>query len=277
MCVSASNVQVRDDSGFADTNDNGYYTVYGLNTGRYQLRAYPCPGRSLSAILLPRLVRVTAPRDTEHVSAVVPAPGRLTGTVLGGSPVTTQADVCVQATQVNGSSHSETLTSQTGRYSVDGLSPGYYRVRFDDPGCSYGDPGLAPQWYRNVPVEGRAELVKVVSGGATAVKPVTLRSDGAIRGTVTQQGHGALSGVCVIAKQTGPVAGLPVYAVTGSAGRYSIIDLPPGTYRVQFSSGCGATGYLAQWWNDKSGSASATPVTITAGTTTSGISAVMAK
>jgi hypothetical protein len=119
--------------------------------------------------------------------------------------------------------------------------------------------------------------VTVVSGGTVALSPVTLASDGAISGTVTQQAGGALRGVCVAATQTGLVPGLPVYTVTGPTGSYSIIDLQPGSYRVQFSSGCGARGYKTQWWKSESSAITATPVAVTSGTTTTGVSPVLSK
>jgi len=69
-----------------------------------------------------------------------------------------------------------------------------------------------------------------------------------------------------------------VYSVTrGTSGGYSIGDLPAGQYRVEFSSGCGAAGYHAQWWKDRPSAQTATTVTVTAGTATTGIGAVLSK
>jgi len=278
VCVLAQNVSVPDDYSEATTNVSGDYLAKGLNTGTYELEMSPCGSAAdtLASVLVPRVVHVTAPRLTKGVSTVLPVQGTITGTVLGGTPATAQAGVCIEAVQTSGIATESAISSLTGTYTIKNLPAGSYQVEVGDPACSYTS-SLAPLWYPDEATQGQAQVVKVASGAATPLSPVTLPTDGAISGSVTQNGGGALSGVCVAATQTGPLAGLPVYAVAGSTGSYSIIDLPPGTYQVQFSSGCGAAGYKTQWWNDRSSSKTATAVTITAGTTTSGISAVMAK
>ena len=111
-------------------------------------------------------------------------------------------------------------------------------------------------------------------GKITLSTPITLADDGSISGTVTGLQGSALRGVCVAASSAGTG---PVYSVSASAGSYTITDLPAGSYRVQFSSGCGANGYRTQWWNHKSSEKSATIVTVTAGTATTGISAQLRK
>jgi hypothetical protein len=278
VCVFAQNVSAPADSSQATTNGSGDYELKGLNTGSYEVELTPCGNTAdtLAGALVPHVVHVTAPRTTTGVNAVLPVQGTITGTVLGGSPATGQAGVCVDAVQTNGIATESAITSQTGDYTIKSLPPGSYRVQVGDQACNYVSD-LAPLWYPDATTQGAAQIVTVASGAATPLSAVTLPSDGSISGAVTQSGGSSLAGVCVAATQTGPVAGLPVYAVTGSTGSYSIIDLPPGTYRVEFSSGCGATGYRTQWWNDESSSATATPVTVTAGTTTTGISAVLAK
>jgi hypothetical protein len=81
--------------------------------------------------------------------------------------------------------------------------------------------------------------------------------------------------VCVTA--TGSLLPQPVVAVSGSNGSYTLLGLPPGNFRVEFSSGCGASGYLAQWWNAKKSAKTATTVKVTAATTTTAIDATMQK
>jgi len=61
------------------------------------------------------------------------------------------------------------------------------------------------------------------------------------------------------------------------SGSYTLLQLPPGRYKVKFSSGCGATGYVTQWWQDAPTRRAATVVTVSAGQTVSGISATLAK
>jgi len=277
LCVYAQNVLVADDFGGATTNNKGDYTIPGLNTGRYELAAYPCGPASanLATVILPQTVHVSAPHKTGHVNGSVPVAGSMTGLVLGGSPATRQPNVCVEAIQTNGIGYGVNTTGRNGKVTLTGLTPGYYKVYVGDPFCTFGDQDLAPLWYPDSTTQASGQLLTVTSGGTTALSPVSMTNDGAISGTVTRKGGGALRGVCVAA--TGPAAGTPVYTVTDANGSYSIIDLPPGKYRVSFSSGCGATGYKTQWWKDASSATAATSVTVTTGTTTTNIGAVLVK
>jgi len=77
----------------------------------------------------------------------------------------------------------------------------------------------------------------------------TLAADGGISGTVTTAGH-AVSGACVGA-YPGTSASPAGLAITGAGGAYQIAGLIPGRYHVEFSSGCGATGYRIQWYHGR--------------------------
>jgi hypothetical protein len=86
--------------------------------------------------------------------------------------------------------------------------------------------------------------------------------------------HRPLTGICVAAQQVGSSAP-PVIAVT-SGGGYSVIDVSPGRYRVEFESGCGATGYATQWWKGVSVEKKATIIKVSASTVT-GIDAALGR
>ncbi len=76
-----------------------------------------------------------------------------------------------------------------------------------------------------------------------------------------------LAGVCVTAF---PHVGdpTPVVAITGADGSYTVPTAVPGGYKVEFSSGCGASGYAAAQYPSA--------VTVKAGAATSGIDATLA-
>src|SRR5215472_4279899 len=92
-----------------------------------------------------------------------------------------------------------------------------------------------------------------------------------ISGRVTDaQGRG-LARVCVFAasqQQSGEVG----LAFTGSRGRYSIRNLAPGQYQLDF--GCGGGRYADQWYANEPDAATAKVLDLSAGTT-SGINAVL--
>ena len=131
-----------------------------------------------------------------------------------------------------------------------------------------------PQWYQNSPTAAGATLVQVTAGRTRTGIGATLTADGEISGTVTGPAQAGLAGVCVTVRLSAASA-VPVVAVSTSTGSYSVSGLTPGSYTVKFAAGCGATGVATQWWQDASSQSAATPVTVAAETTTTGINAAM--
>jgi Carboxypeptidase regulatory-like domain len=280
-CVFAQSVSQLANYGEAATNRAGNYVLRGLNSGTYELEAYPCGRGSavLAGRILTRLVKVQAPRRVNGVNTSLQAAGEISGAVLGGSPAAAQAGICAEAFEVNGYGASLAISGANGKFEIRNLSPGKYDVYLGDPGCSGGDPELAPEWYPGQPSPTSASVVRVRADAVTALSSVTLPTDGAISGSVSGPGGGTVAGICATATLASGSAGLggqPVVAVTRHSG-YSLLDLVPGKYRVEFTSGCGASGYKTQWWKAKSSAGLATLITVTAATTTTDITAALQK
>jgi 5-hydroxyisourate hydrolase-like protein (transthyretin family) len=275
VCVFAQSTSDFIDFSQTGTNKQGKYVLHGLNSGRYELQFSPCGGpgsATLASIILSRLVTVKAPHTTSGVNAALPRGGDIKGTVLGGSPAVPQPNVCVEADAVDGLAVSAAGTSSNGAYTITNLPTGKYVV---DIGACGVVSNLAPQWYLDSATQAHATVVSVTGGKVTTLTTVTLSTNGAVTGTVTGPSHAPLAGVCVTA--TGSLLPQPVVAVSGSIGSYTLLGLPPGNFRIEFSSGCGASGYLAQWWNAKKSAKTATTVKVTAATTTTAIDATMQK
>ncbi|HEX9623745.1 MAG TPA: carboxypeptidase-like regulatory domain-containing protein, partial [Streptosporangiaceae bacterium] len=170
-------------------------------------------------------------------------------------------------------------TGSRGRYEITGLVPGKYDVFVGDENCTTDPDGLVPQWYLGASRMSKATAVTVAAGRTTKSISVTLQRDGSISGTVTgpKPASRPLAGICV---QVVPVArgATPFLAETKAPnGGYQTGPLPPGKYRVEFESGCGATGYAAQWWHGAASMKAATPVTVRAGRRHLDISATMTR
>ncbi len=105
--------------------------------------------------------------------------------------------------------------------------------------------------------------------GAVPKSGVVIGVGGTINGTVraasTGAGIGRISVEAVRDTPNGPV--LVSSAATASDGSYSLIGLLPGAYKLMFS----ATGYQDQWYPDASSESAATPVQVSAQTSTDGI------
>ncbi len=279
VCVFAQSITQFDDYGMSFSGKGGKYVIRGLNSGRYELQLSPCflgSAASFASIVVPRLVTVKAPKTTNGVNASIPVAGAIGGIIHGGTPAAALDGTCAEAFAVNGLGLGFTNTAADGSYQLTNLAPGRYVVYLGDPGCALFPQTLAPQWYNNQPTSRTAMSVKVTAGADTRIGTATLESDGAISGTVTGAGNSPLSGACVAAFATGQGAS-PVYTVTGAGGSYSIANLTPGKYKVEFTSGCGATGYRSQWWKDVASIGPATTVIVSSGATTTGVSAAMTK
>jgi hypothetical protein len=266
--------------GFGFSGRNGSYVVTGLNSGTYRLAISDCDATGTSGAVtnlrLARTVHVTAPRTVGGINAALPAGGSISGTVRTGPHASTgQGGVCVEADPVTAGGLGNSTTSYNGHYRVLGLSAGRYKIFFDSGTfCDDGHAALVPQWYSHAETRAAATVVTVRAGRNTAGIDATLRHDGGISGTVTAASSRApLSGVCVRAVPR-TASRTPSFTAS-AAGRYSLTGLLPGKYTVEFRSGCGATGYAAQWWHGAASAATATVITVKAGAVTTGISAAL--
>ena len=254
---------------------NGHYSIKDVMPGRYDVQAAQCASDSPKAGALTRAAGVTvrSEREARGINVVLPAAGVMTGSVLAG-PSAGAPGVCVEAVPQGGHTLAGiAVATANGSYRLTGLAPGRYRVYFS-PYCAY-DAGenLTAGWYGDG--SGQPATVTVRSRTTVSGISATLAAEGAITGTVTSSANAAVPGACVAAfagPSTAPIA----IAIVGSDGSYEIAGLDAGPYRVEFSSGCGASGYAAQWWDGAVSRAKAQPVPVQPGATTGDISAVLA-
>ncbi len=284
ICVSA-NDGADFTFGEAITNGQGRYTIKNLSSGSYQVSFFDCGfGKGhvrLGTATLPQAVKLVAPHAVTTANEKLSPAGSISGTVLGGPGATPQSGACVVAVPAGGSAAAESAeTNSTGTYKLAGLAPGTYKIYLGDPFCPFTDDSFAPQWYQGQSSEAAATGVKVVSGSDTSGVGATLGGDGTITGVVTTRSHKPVAGECVTASPVNPVpdpllgaAPRPVVAI--SSGSYVLTGLVPGKYTVEFSTGCGASGFRPQWWHHASSAGKATVITVPAGATINGISAAL--
>jgi hypothetical protein len=275
ICVSAYNPY---NGLFASgtTGKAGTYLMLGVSTGSYTVEFGPCFNQNL--VIAFAHTKVVAPMATTGVNATLLRGGSVAGviTTAGATPVPV-ANECAEVVSANPNNPGGLgVSALGGKYLATGIAPGSYTVYFGDPACGLGPPNLVPDWYDNQLSQASAQTITVTAGQTTAGIDAALPTTGEITGTVSHGPSGApVSGACVTAYPTA-AGSAPIVAVSRD-GSYSLIDLQPGGYRVEFSSGCGATGYRAQWWRDTGSASKATVITVPAAQVVSDIDATLGR
>jgi hypothetical protein len=108
---------------------------------------------------------------------------------------------------------------------------------------------------------------------------VTLPTEPALTGTITDAGGGPVGGVSVIVTGSNGIAA--GQAITAADGAYSVAGLATGSYTVCFdpvggNTGAGGFGFAPQCWKNQAADGAPTPVAIAAGATLTGIDATLA-
>ncbi|HYK33764.1 MAG TPA: carboxypeptidase-like regulatory domain-containing protein [Streptosporangiaceae bacterium] len=275
FCVQATDLAAHS-FGSALISRSGRYTVTGLASGRYTLYFFRCePGSpGLAAQARPGPVRVTAPNKVTGIDIRLEFGGSVSGRVTAaGSAASPQSGVCVQLLPVKPTGTlGIAFTGQKGGYALPNLKAGRYRAYFNDPSCQFftgGIAALAPQWYNSHPTGAGANQITVTAGHVTTGIIAALRPYGSIAGSVTTGGHSAVSGECVAAipvrAPADPFSGFPQpaeVAVSTHDGSYTIADLLAGRYKVEFTAGCGDSGFATQWWDNAGSATSAKVITV---------------
>jgi hypothetical protein len=267
----------------AQTDSSGAYTLSsvpegsavvgfssGCGAGNYLAQYY----NDKSSLVSADPVGVSAGATTSGINAAMLAGGQITGTVTAAATKAALAGICVQAYDSSGAGVASAQTNASGVYTLSALAAGSYHVGFADCAAGPDNAGTyVTQYYNGKATLASADPIAVAAGATTSGINAAMVTHGEITGTVTDSASKApLAGICVdIYDSTGALVGA---VSTDSSGAYVSPRLFVGSYRVGFFN-CGASTYASQYYNDQATLASADPVTVTDGTTTSGINAAL--
>jgi hypothetical protein len=244
----------------------GDYEVAGLPSGKYSIGFGACNGANYTTQFWKRgaNLHVKAGVVISHIDFKLGAGGEITGrvTLSNGTAV---SDACVTVSNNDATillpPVFEAAVSFHGGYTVAGLATSAdYAVGFGP--CSATDNYQSSAWNGNV---------AVTAGSVTKGISAVLAVGGEISGSVSAVGGAPLSLICVIAV---PAFGEEFYEAETLGGSYEIVGLPAGSYEVNFES-CDSGAYGSQWWDGVSQQQDATPLIVSAGADTTGISAVL--
>ncbi len=255
--------------GYATSDAQGYYTMTNLYTGIYRVNFQPPPPYSglyyensqTSDLFTP--VSVTTGITTPHIDAGLRRGYWITG-VVSGPPAL--GGIAVNAYYSNRDySVAQTSTANNGSYTLGPLTSGPYRVYFM-PNSLY-----AGEWYNDAYRYRDAQIVNLTDHTVSDVN-AHLETGGRITGTVTGT-DGAPVAWADVRIYPAESEAMLLSAGADAQGRYATgLGLPDGTYDVEFNA---PPGYVTQWYQHAAGRGNATPVTITAGSTVTGVNAVL--
>ncbi|HUA03960.1 MAG TPA: carboxypeptidase regulatory-like domain-containing protein [Solirubrobacteraceae bacterium] len=254
------------------TGADGSFTLTGLASGSYSLyfwasghvAQYYNNETSLSSA---DQISVSAGSTASGINAALVPYGAIAGTVTDANTGHALPYVEVEAYNTAGQEVGTGYTDSSGAYTISYLPPATYALYFYDYDSS---TGYVAQYYNDRNTLAAADGVAVKPGGTTTAINAALVPEGAIIGTVTDGStHEAIPGVQVdVYDGSGTIVG---DAWSSSTGQYTVGDLQPGDYRVGFSGQDSANQSVTQYYNQEATLAAADPVTVTAGTTASGI------
>jgi len=264
---------------FRSTGADGTYLIDGLPAGDSWTVYFSDPSGGYTAEWYDdaedqgsaTAVSVIAGSSTSGIDAVLAAAGGITGRVTDGAgdPID---GVSVSAWLPGSSvSASQGTTEADGTYSVGGLSTANYVLQF-----SALDGLHQTEWYDDAADMGSATAVSVTAGSIVSGINAVLADAGMVAGHVTDVDGNPLQGITVWVSDP-MITSTVGQASTGSDGAYSVGALAEGSYAVRFYDSSGTyTEELYDdqpWWERDT----ATLVTVTAGSVSSGIDAVMAE
>jgi hypothetical protein len=192
VCVIAVPVKTGGSFGVTTTNPDGTYQITELAPGKYQVYfADPycyLPDDDLAPVWFKdqptpataTQLSVVAGANTSGINETLVSPGSISGSVTNRAHAPVEGE-CVTAVPVRfepdpflGISQPPEIavTTATGGYSLVGMQPGRYKVRFST-GC--GDSGFATQWWQHASSGTTATVITVGVGGVVTGIDATLR------------------------------------------------------------------------------------------------------
>lgn len=270
---------------YANTDENGYYTLKGLDSGRYNVKCcmyswlderpyvaewYDNIPYSLNPFRTGTVVVVAKGGVVSNIDFTLSLEGSISGRVtsVGGQPI---SNLTVIAENSAGDEAGRAETDTNGEYMVAGLSAGNYYVHTKEDLDSYIDEYYDNSAITSSTISAGADLVAVRSGAVTGGVHFVLATGGEIRGRVTGAGQ-PLSEMWVAAHNSRNEVMARDDRLTTN-GEYSIPGLPTGNYYVKTEI---ADGWAAEWYDNiavtgTSPSAGASVVVVTQGVVTQGV------
>lgn len=248
---------------------NGYLPQVWTNDGSFRACGDPCE------VLLGDPVTIVDISPVAGIDLAMEQGGEISGNVtFGGGPL---ASATVLLLNGAGQAFRSDVTDDLGNYAFDGLGSGDYFVQTAN-GLGYEDYLHAvPSDILCTPACNpfSGEIISLIPSSNVTGIDFTLTLAGAISGTVTESGAGALAGITVEVYNI--LGDLVDTSITNAAGEYLVTGLGTGTHfvRTRNTQGYADALYDAQGCDANCDVLMGAPVAVTAGTTSANIDLAM--
>jgi hypothetical protein len=266
------------------TDANGDYTIAGLPSGSYKVLFSSPMDQNLATqwwddvttYEAATAITVSPAKPVTGIDATLAPGASISGTIYGpGTPKVGLANAVVSIYAASGGAPIVGAgTDSNGLYSVDNLPAGSYTVGITTDGNS---GAVAAEWWGGTFIQTGAKVLALTEGEAASGISQQLIVGAPISGTVTAGGVPAVNAVVdiwssdsIIGHNDNP----PFEVITDSSGHYTLPNMGPGKYTVDFSSS--DPNFSGQWWNGKPSQAKANKVTVQKNVAVAGINATLA-
>ncbi len=230
-------------------------------TGDYLTQWWDGAGSAESGTVIP----LAGGQVKTGIDAAMVKGGAIAGTVTDGEGNPVESDsVCTYPVLGNGTGSHCDITRPDGTYRIGGLAPAEYKVSFSR--SQHGN--LQRQFWNDSPTRREAGAVTVAGPETVEGIDAHLHPGARITGLVTDTDANPLNGATVCARRL-VTEGAQYCSTSNSAGEYAIEAMPSGEYGVYFEKSF-PVPYVKRWYGG--GAEPGQPMTISAGSTLSGIS-----
>jgi len=257
------------------TDESGLYETGPLAAGGYKVGFEDCETGEFKSefyndkanLDTANVVTVTA-EQTTPANAVLALSGAISGRVTGPGNAPLEG-ICVSVRDQSNDYVNDADTNEDGEYRIGGLGTGQYKVRFRPCGNN-----VIEEYYNDKPTFAAADNVAVTDGSTTANINAQLAAGASFSGTLTDEQGDPLSDVCVDAINA--EGNYVDDTETDENGEYALRGLGAGTYRAQFYYCGGPVNVAGEFYDDKASFATATPISLTAGSNRANVDAQLA-